>query len=83
MKDTAVITVYNEKTGIDLDYEVPLDITANDLIIALSNIFSIPIKKEHIFNYYIRSDSPKALLIGENRLRDYGIRDGSKMWLWK
>lgn len=82
MKDTAVVTVYSYK-GQCMDFEIPLDITANDLIIAFSAIFSMPIKREQIFNYSIRTDSPKALLMGENTLMEYGIRDGSKLWLWK
>ena len=83
MKDSAIVTVFMGDSLKCTDLELPLDITANDLIIAFSTLFSKPIKREQIFNYCIRSDAPKALLMGENLLKDYGIRDGSKLWLWK
>ena len=82
MKLTAVVTVFSEVGKMPQDFEIPLDISANDLIIAFSEIFGLPIKKEQLFNYCIRTDCPKALLMGESILKDYGIRDGSKMWLW-
>lgn len=51
------------------DIEIPQDISANDLIIALSEVYGLRFKKELMYNYYIRCDEPKALLMGENLLR--------------
>ncbi len=59
------------------DLEIPLDITANDLVVALNQAYSLGIDTSDIKKAYLRSEAPIALLRGNKTLRDYGIMNGS------
>ena len=79
MKDSAVIIFSrrgkNKETAIDL--EVPLDISANELVVALTNAYQLNIDTEDIKQCYLRCESPIALLRGDRTLREFGIRNGT------
>lgn len=77
MKDTAIVEFIN--MGQKTDLEVPLDITANDLIIALNSAYSLQMDTENIFNCYLIAENPIAFLRGNKTLREYGIRNGSQI----
>lgn len=62
--------------------EIPLDITANDLILALGQIYSLRVEEDLLYSYYVKCDNPKALLRGGRTLKSYGLRDGSELWIW-
>lgn len=59
------------------DIDIPLDITANDFVVALSSAFELGIDTLYIKNCYLKSENPIALLRGSQTLKDYGIRNGS------
>jgi len=82
MKDRIVIVIIDRKLGLYDDLEVPVDLTANDLIMALQNMYSIEKKMDTPFDYYLKSNFPKALLKGEKTLAEYGLHDGSEIYLW-
>ena len=50
MEDKAIIIVKIHKRKELYDIEVPLDITGNDLVIALNQAFSLGIKTENILD---------------------------------
>ncbi|MDY4442985.1 MAG: EsaB/YukD family protein [Butyricicoccus sp.] len=79
MKDSAVIIFSrrgkNKETAIDL--EVPLDISANELVVALTNAYQLNIDTEDIKQCYLRCERPIALLRGDRTLREFGIRNGT------
>ena len=77
MEDKAIIIVKIHKRKELYDIEVPLDITGNDLVIALNQAFSLGIKTENILDCYLKMESPIALIRGNKQLRDYGMRNGS------
>lgn len=60
-----------------LDIDIPLDISANDLVLALNSAFGLKIDTLDIKNCYLKSENPIALLRGSQTLKEYGIRDGS------
>lgn len=59
------------------DIDIPLDITANDFVVALNSAFELGIDTLYIKNCYLKSENPIALLRGSQTLKDYGIRNGS------
>lgn len=77
MEDKAIIIVKIHKRKELYDVEVPLDITGNDLVIALNQAFSLGINTENILDCYLKMESPIALIRGNKLLRDYGMRHGS------
>ena len=70
-----VVKIFNRKEVYDID--VPLDISANDLVIALNEVFKLGIDTDNILNCYSKTESPTALIRGNKLLRDYGLRNGS------
>lgn len=75
--ETIVVDFKNEETGLTEEIEIPLSITANDLIYALNNAYTLGISSENILEYYLCSENPIAFLRGEKMLSDFGLRDGS------
>lgn len=76
MNEKAIITVrlLNKKEIYDI--EVPLDISGNDLVIALNQAFKLGIDVNNILDCYLNMESPIALIRGNKLLRDYGMRNG-------
>lgn len=70
-----IVKIFNRKEVYDID--VPLDISANDLVIALNEVFKLGIDTDNILNCYLKTESPTALIRGNKLLRDYGLRNGS------
>lgn len=74
-KAIIVFEISERKESFDL--EIPLDISANDLIIALNSAFKLGIDVSDIKKCYLSSEHPIALIRGDKSLKEFGIRDGS------
>lgn len=77
MEKKAIIIFKLHKRKFQTDLEIPLDITANDLIIALNTAYELNIDVEDIRNCYLKMENPVALLHGNKILREYGVHNGS------
>ena len=77
MDKMAVIIFIMSEKNISVDLEVPLDITANDLVIALNNAYELEIDTDNVLNCYLKSENPVALLRGNKTLQEFGVRNGS------
>ena len=77
MDEKAIIIFIISKKNISVDLEVPLDITANDLVIALNKAFELEIDTDNVLNCYLKSENPVALLRGNKTLQEFGVRNGS------
>lgn len=75
--ETAIVTLVLHKRNFTVDLEVPLDITANDLVIALNTAYDLNIDTSDIKNCYLKAERPIALLRGNKTLAEFGIRCGS------
>ena len=75
--DKAVVVLNIHKENKKVDLEVPLDITANELVIALNKAYNLGINVENVMELHIRSENPIALLKGNRTLKEYNIRNGS------
>lgn len=60
--------------------EIPLDISANELVLALNRAYTLNIDITDIKNCYLKSENPIALLRGNKKLSEYGIRNGSVIY---
>lgn len=79
MKDTAVVEFHNYKNGSRIELEVPLCITANDLIQGLNETYLLGMNTGDIFSCYLAAENPIAFLRGNKTLKEYGIRNGSRI----
>ncbi|HJC39775.1 MAG TPA: EsaB/YukD family protein [Candidatus Mediterraneibacter faecigallinarum] len=76
-KETAVIIFNIIQREFSADLEVPLEITANELVLALNTAYDLGIDTTDIKNCYLKSENPIALLRGNKTLKEFGIRNGS------
>ncbi len=75
--DKAIVIFDMMKRGQSVDLEVPLDISANDLVTALNNAYHLGIDTSDIKKCFLRMEAPIALLRGEKTLAQFGMRNGS------
>ena len=76
-KDRVVIIFNNKKANTSMDIEVPLNITATELVVGLNAAYDLGIDVSNIKKCYLKSEKPIALLKGNKLLSQYGIRNGS------
>lgn len=76
----AIVTFNNIKDNISVDLEVPLDISAHDLVIALNSVYSLGINEADIKNCYLKAEKPIVLLRGSRTLEDLGVRNGTEIF---
>lgn len=77
MRETVVTVFENRQDGSVRDIEVPLDISAQELALALNEAFDLGMDTEDIFGCYLAAENPIAFLQGNRTLGEYGIRNGS------
>ncbi len=76
-KETAIVIFNIIKRNFTVDLEIPLNITANELVTALNSAYELGIDTSDIKNCYLKVEKPIALLRGNKTLNEYGIRNGS------
>ena len=76
-KETAIVILNIIKINFTVDLEVPLDISANDLVNALNTAYELGIDTSDIKNCYLKAENPIALLKGNKTLAEFGLRNGS------
>lgn len=76
-RNQAIIVFKIMKQDISVDLQLPLSITANDLVIALNEAYHLNIDITDIKHCYLKSENPIALLKGNKTLAEFGIRNGS------
>lgn len=76
-KETAIIVFNITKRNFTVDLEVPLNISANDLVNALNTAYELGIDTSDIKNCYLKVENPITLLKGNKTLAEFGLRNGS------
>lgn len=79
MNEKAIVEFINKNDNRKTELEIPINITANDLIIALNKAFNLEMDIDNIFNCYLVAENPIAFLHGNKDLSEYGIRNGTKI----
>lgn len=78
MNDDKVIVIFHiKKLSKKYDVEVPLYITANDLVKGLNTAFNLGINTENINECFLRCENPIVLLKGNKTLREFNLRNGT------
>lgn len=76
-----ILTNLNIQESVDLD--IPLDISAQELLKALNSAFDLGIDVDKTRNCFIRAENPRVLLRGSKTLKQFGIRTGSVLYVGK
>lgn len=66
-----------EKKNKDYDLDIPLDISAYELMVSLNTAFNLGVDISNVRNCFLSAERPIALLRGNRTLRELGIREGS------
>lgn len=76
-REVAIVVFQATKKKINVDLEVPLSISANDLVVGLNSAYDLGIDTSDIKNCYLKAENPIALLKGNKTLAEFGLRNGS------
>lgn len=82
MDDNKAIVIFKSKgneSGTDI--EIPLNITANELIYGLNQGIHLGINMDDPKQCYLRMENPIGFLRGDTMLSEYGIRNGSVLYV--
>ncbi|WP_428909706.1 EsaB/YukD family protein [Niallia sp. Krafla_26] len=78
MADEKAIVILNiHERNVTVDLEVPLNISANELVIALNEAYDLNIDVSNVKNCYLKTENPIALLKGNKQLSEFGVRNGT------
>lgn len=77
MANSVIIIFNHKKTNRSLDIEVPLDISANELIYGLNSGLKLGINMANVAECYLCTEEPRTLLRGDKLLEDFGLRNGT------
>ena len=76
-KNSAVIILNLQNRNEKVDVEIPLNITANDLVIGLNEAFNLGIDVNNVSRRYLKAENPIVLLKGNRTLEEFGIHSGT------
>lgn len=79
--DKIIITVRFLRRNREEDVEVPLHITANELIVGLNGAYRLGIDTDDVLNCFLKAENPIALLRGNRTLAECGLRNGSMIMI--
>ena len=79
MKDKITVFFENEQSNTITELEIPSDITANDLVLALNSAYGLHMDTDNIFHCYLVSENPIAFIRGNRMVREFGIHNGSRI----
>ena len=81
MNRETVTAVFNmTKRKIVKDIEIPLYITANELVVALNEAYDLKSDTSNVKNCYLKAEKPIALLRGNKTLEEFGVRNGTVIY---
>lgn len=79
--DEKIIVNFNIiERNFSVDIEIPLDITARELVIGLNAAYELGIDTTDAKVCYLKAENPIALLRGNKLLSEYGLRNGSALY---
>jgi len=78
MENDRIVAVFNNlKENVTVDIDIPLDITANELIIGLDSAFDLGMDISNISLCHLKTENPITLIRGNKTLREYGLWNGT------
>ena len=79
-KETVVAVLNITKRNTVKDIEIPLYITANELVVALNEAYDLKIDTSNVKNCYLKAEKPIALLRGNKTLAEFGVINGTVIY---
>ena len=76
-KESIIIRFINVKLNKEVDLDIPINMTANELVIALNEAYKLDIDTNDLNKCYLQAENPIALLRGNRTLEEFGLINGS------
>lgn len=77
MAARAVVQLNLLTRGESLDVDVPLSITAGELLQGLNEAYDLGLDTDDASQCYLKAENPVVLMHGRRTLGEFGIMDGS------
>ncbi|MCR5669765.1 MAG: EsaB/YukD family protein [Butyrivibrio sp.] len=81
MDDKVIVMLKRNENDKGIDVELPTNITAGELIYGLNQGLSLGLNMNNPDDCCIRMENPVAFLRGDTTLEEFGIRNGSTIYL--
>lgn len=81
MANRAVVQLRIPRKGIERDLDVPLDITASELLEGLADAYDLGLEVEDESRCFVKAENPIVLLHGRKTLGEFGIGNGSTIFI--
>jgi uncharacterized ubiquitin-like protein YukD len=75
--DRIVVIFHWHIRGQVIDIDIPLNITANELIVGLNEGLQLGMNIGDLSKCYLKTENPITLLKGNKTLREYGLHNGT------
>lgn len=79
-KERITVILYDLNQDCEFDVDIPVNITANELIIGLNKGFQLGIDTSDYDKCYIKAENPTALIRGDKMIKEYGLRNGTRLF---
>lgn len=79
-RDKAIVRFIMVQRGDAVDLEIPLGLTANELVTVLNKAYRLGIDTSDVKSCYFKAENPIALLRANKTLSEFGIRNGSRIY---
>lgn len=76
-EEKIIVILYMHRKNKRLDVEIPLNISANELILALNQGFGLGMDTSEISKCYLKTENPIALLKGNKKVSEYELHNGT------
>ena len=80
MDDKIIVMLKKNESDEGVDIEIPLNISAEELIYGLNQSFNLGIDMNDPRSCYLRASNPIALIRGEKTIAEHGLRNGSSLY---
>lgn len=80
MNEKAIVIFNIVNRNFQVDLEIPLNISANELVVALNTAYELGIDITNVKNCYLKAENPIALLKGNRLLSEFGVRNGTVIY---
>lgn len=80
MNEKAIVIFNIVNRNFQADLEIPLNISANELVTALNTAYELGIDTTDVKNCYLKAENPIALLKGNRMLSEFGVRNGTVIY---
>ena len=75
-----MVEFHDASKGTVSDLQLPLSLTGNELVKALTTAYSLPIDLNNPDEIYLRAEDPIMLISGEETLEELGMSNGTQVF---